>query len=125
MPLIFPSSKIETKYSTGTQSPQYKPTGRNPPVASLYNSQKYGRLVNEIRSANLDEDVEKFLILAASRHVEFNYKQIADFYTSASESVQNLMEKSALVIIDIDDAIMNGYVELSDSLFKIRDKEQS
>lgn len=33
--------------------------------------------------------------------------------------MQDLMERSALVIIDYDDAIKNGYVQLSSSLEEI------
>lgn len=33
--------------------------------------------------------------------------------------MQELMERSALVIIDYDDAIKNGYVQLSSSLEEI------
>ena len=33
--------------------------------------------------------------------------------------MQNLMEQSALVILDIDDAIANGYVKLSSDIRKI------
>lgn len=45
--------------------------------------------------------------------MKFNYSKIADYYSNASEEMQILMEKSALVIIDIDDAIANGYVKLT------------
>ena len=45
--------------------------------------------------------------------MKVNYSKIADYYSNASEEMQILMEKSALVIIDIDDAIANGYVKLT------------
>ena len=51
--------------------------------------------------------------MAAYRHLAFNYKMIADYYAGASEEMQDLMEKSALVIIDYDDAIANGYTRLN------------
>ena len=53
---------------------------------------------------------------AAQRHNVFNYKNIANYYANASEEMQELMERSALVIIDYEDAIRNGYVQLSSSL---------
>ena len=46
----------------------------------------------------------------------FNYKNIAEYYAHASKEIQELMEKSALVIIDVDDAIANGYVKLSETI---------
>ena len=48
--------------------------------------------------------------------VVFDYKKIADFYAAADENIQELMEKSALVIIDYDDAIKNGFVRHSEKL---------
>jgi hypothetical protein len=35
--------------------------------------------------------------------------------------MQQLMERSALVIIDYEDAIANGYVRLSERLKRLRD----
>jgi hypothetical protein len=64
--------------------------------------------------------VEKqFLIEAAKRHTVFNYRNIAEYYANASEEMQRLMEKSALVIIDFDDAIANGYVKMSKAMEKL------
>ena len=57
--------------------------------------------------------------MAATRHLVFNYARIADYYAHASKDVQKLMEQSALVIIDLDDAIANGYVKLSENIKKI------
>lgn len=47
------------------------------------------------------------------RHVVFNYRNIAEYYAAASPAMQGLMEDSALVIIDVDRAIANGFVNLS------------
>ena len=62
------------------------------------------------------------MIEAAKRHNCFNYQKIAEYYAGASKEMQELMEKSALVIIDYDDAIANGYVELSETLKKLRNE---
>ena len=43
--------------------------------------------------------------------IVFRYDKIADYYANSSAYMQKLMEDSALVIVDIEDAIMNGYVE--------------
>ena len=45
--------------------------------------------------------------------------EIADYYAHSNKQVQKLMEDSALVIIDLDDAIANGYVRLSKNIEKI------
>ena len=54
--------------------------------------------------------------VAASRHTVFNYAKIADYYAHADAKMQSLMEQSALVIIDFEDAIKNGYARLSDEI---------
>jgi hypothetical protein len=52
------------------------------------------------------------------RHIVFDYQKIADYYAHASKEIQELMEKSALVIIDFNKAIQNGYVKLSHEIAK-------
>ena len=37
--------------------------------------------------------------------------------------MQRLMEKNALVIIDVDDAIANGYARLSDDIMAMMEDE--
>lgn len=64
----------------------------------------------------MPSDIEEFLKTAAMRHVKFNYKAIAEFYAHADANVQELMEESALVIIDLDDAIAYGYAKLRDEI---------
>ena len=69
---------------------------------------------------DIPPEEKSFLKLAASRHIVFNYEAIADYYAHSDKKVQELMEHSALVMIDIDDAIANGYVKLSRRLNEIR-----
>lgn len=93
--------------------PQYVPTGEQPSLESLVDSATTEELISEIMAADIDKDTKDFLIKAAHRHDVFNYKNIAEYYVHASAEVQRLMERSALVIIDINDAIAFGYAELS------------
>lgn len=62
---------------------------------------------------------KRSLTIAAYRHYVFNYSRIAEYYAGASKEMQELMEESALVIIDIDDAIKNGYVKYSKRIQQI------
>ena len=39
--------------------------------------------------------------------------KIADYYAHASKEMQELMEMSALVIVDFDKAYQNGYMKLA------------
>ena len=59
------------------------------------------------------------MLSAARRHTIFNYAKIADYYASATPEMQRLMEESALVIIDFDNAIANGYVKLNKRMAEI------
>ncbi len=54
--------------------------------------------------------------LAAYRHAVFNYEMAADYYAHATPEMQRLMERSALVIIDFDAAIENGFVRLCEDI---------
>ena len=53
----------------------------------------------------------------------FNYRNIAEYYAHATPEMQRLMEKNALVIIDVDDAIANGYAKLSDDIMAMMEDE--
>ena len=55
----------------------------------------------------LPEKEKQFLMAAASRHIVFHYSKIANFYAHSSKECQELMEKSALVIIDFNKAIID------------------
>ena len=66
-----------------------------------------------------------FLKYAAARHLAFNYSKIADYYAHQGKEMQALMEKSALVIIDLNDAIANGYVTLQNRIMDIARKQTS
>lgn len=106
----------ENKYSTKTNIPQYEIQEDDVTLAECVDDEKTQSLITEIENAKISEDEKDFLIKAAFRHNVFNYAKIANYYAKASEEMQNLMEKSALVIIDYDDAIANGYVKLTKKL---------
>ncbi len=106
----------EKKYTTKIQSVVYEPRGVAPHIVEIYDNSKSQRLINEIKNSNVTEDEKKFLIYAATRHIIFNYEKIADYYTHSTPEMQNLMERSALIIIDFEKAIQLGYVKLSDDI---------
>ncbi len=113
------TSNEDKKYSKKIMKPQYLPSNKMPKLAELYQPKKYSKLIATINKSNVTEEEKKFLRLAATRHIIFNYSKIADYYAHASKEMQELMEQSALVIIDIDDAIANGYVKLSKDIKQI------
>ena len=104
------------RFSTETKIPQYDVKGTDVDYEDIIDCDKYNQLINEIEASNISEDDKKFLELAATRHIRFNYRNIAEFYAKADKEVQELMEKSALVFIDFEDAIANGYVKLTSKI---------
>lgn len=105
-----------SKYSQNAKIPQYEVQGELPEVTDLFDDSKTKELFEDIERADIPEDVRMFLRMAAHRHTVFNYKKIAEFYAHADAEVQQLMEDSALVIIDINDAIANGFVKLTKTI---------
>lgn len=106
-------------YTTKVNIPQYLPNCEKPNVDELCRTEKYMELVHNIKNADIPKDVKEFLLLAATRHIVFNYSKIADFYAHSDAQIQRLMEQSALVIIDFNDAIANGYVRFSSRIDEI------
>lgn len=111
--------EVDTKYTSKVSIPQYLPKDEKPRIEELYNTYTYDQLVSRINHAKITEEERKFLLAAATRHLVFNYSKIANYYAHSSKEVQELMEDSALVILDIDDAIAKGYVKLSKNIEKI------
>lgn len=107
-------------YTSAINIPQYEVQEETPKLSECYDISKSNSLIDEINNSNLKEEEKEFLRLAANRHNMINYRKIAEYYASANEEMQKLMEKSALVIIDYNDAIANGYTKLKDSLEEMR-----
>ena len=116
MKLFNTNETKEQKYSTKVSIPQYLPNDRKPNISLLYDYKKYSKLLYEINNSNVSDEEKNFLRLAATRHIVFDYSLIADYYANSDKEMQELMEHSGLVIIDIDDAIANGYVKLSEKI---------
>lgn len=116
--IIFPSEHDRSAglYSGKLRTPAYIPRGDAPAVSELLDAAKTKALQAEIAAADLDPALAAFLNAAAERHTVFDFHRIADFYAAASPEIQRMMERSALVIIDIDSAIEQGFVRLNDRL---------
>lgn len=103
-------------YSGKVDIPQYQIQGEMPLLSDCLNTGKTHQLIDEIRMSSVTDEEKEFLIAAAQRHSVFNYRKIAEYYAQATPDMQRLMERSALVIIDLDNAIANGYVRLSSDI---------
>lgn len=115
----------ESQYTNKIAAPIYEPKGERPPISDLSDKTRTNELCSEIEKADLPDEVRGFLLTAAQRHTVFNFRNIAEFYCHASADVQHLMERSGLIIIDMDKAIANGFVHLSERLGAIADLELS
>lgn len=117
-------SDAAPNYSRKIEAPIYEPKGDCPPVSALYDESKANEMKAEIEAAELPGDVRAFLFAAADRHTVFNFRNIAEFYAHADAETQDLMERSALVIIDYDRAIEEGYVRLSKGMLEQSEKSK-
>jgi hypothetical protein len=116
----------DSKYSKKIDAPVYEPTGDCPQIEQLYDKAKYEELIAKIyQDDDIDSEIKDFLLAAAARHIRFDFEQIAEFYAHASPDLQQLMEDSALVIVDFDKAIASGYVKLSQVIGEIYTSEKS
>jgi hypothetical protein len=102
--------------SRNIKAPSYKIQEFKPELSDLINEDKTKKLIDKIKSSNISKEEKEFLIKAAYRHNVFNYQKIADYYAHSNKEVQKLMEDSALVIIDLDKAIENGFVQLTETV---------
>ncbi|AGM11186.1 ParB-like partition protein [Haloarcula hispanica tailed virus 2] len=107
--------EVETdiEYTDKIESPVYEPTGDRPPIEDLTSEEKALRLREKVEDADLPEEVEDFLKMAAMRHVVFDYENIAEWYAHADPEVQDLMEDLTLVIVDYDQAVEQGFVQFA------------
>jgi ParB-like chromosome segregation protein Spo0J len=112
-------------YTRKVEAPAYQITGEKPDITALYDKSRYDQLVREINSSSMTDEQKQFLLLAATRHIVFDYQNIAEFYAHSDASMQKLMEDSALIIIDFNRAIELGFVRLSDQVKEQYSKDNS
>lgn len=115
----------ENKYTQKVDIPTYEPTEEKPLLEELYDDAKAMDLINSIQRSKLQEKEKQFLMTAASRHIVFNYEKIASFYAHSSKECQELMENNALVIIDFNKAIENGFVRLTEEINDMFDNSKN
>lgn len=113
----------DSKYTLKVEVPQYLPSAVCPDLSELLDTTKYYQLLHDIEKSNVSEQEKQFLRLSATRLIGFNFSLIADYYSHTDKEMQELMEKQALVIIDIEDAIANGYVEYSKTMDSLLRKQ--
>ena len=110
-------------YSAKVKIPQYQICGDVPQLYELVDTSKTDELISKIDSSSLPKEEKEFLRIAAYRHAVFNYKKIAEYYAASEAEIQQLMEDSALVIIDFNDAIANGYCKMMGRIKELEGNE--
>lgn len=112
---------LDEKYISKIDIPQYEPTGKHVELmGDCCMTERYEQFIKDVDASSCSDAVKSFLRLAATRHIKFNYRAIAEYYANdADAEVQNLFERLALVIIDYDDAMKYGYVKISKELENI------
>lgn len=103
----------DSPYTGKIEVPIYDIKGESLALSDLYDKSKTKELIAEIEAADIPENIKEFLKVSAYRHTIFNYANIAEYYAESPAEVQELMEKSALVIIDYDKAVEGGFIKLS------------
>lgn len=119
LPVWENNEKEDNPYTEKVNIPVYEANNEKPKLSETYDKNKFEELIEKIESSSLDKEYKEFLKLCATRHIVFNYQKIADLYAHSDEQMQNLMEQSALVIIDFNKAIENGFVRLTEELKQI------
>ena len=115
----------DESYSAKITVPHYEIIGEKPGLEELFDDTRAKELQAEIADADIPNQVKQFLSVAAMRHVVFNYRKIAEYYPHAPKNVQRLMEESALVIVDLEDAIRLGFVKFSESIEDLIAEEEN
>jgi len=95
-------------YSDKVDTPVYEIEGPKPEIYELYDDDKAQRLLDEVESMDVDDDLKQFLMFACYRQIVFDYEQIAEFYAHSDAEIQEIFEKLHLVIVDIGRAIEDG-----------------
>lgn len=109
---------LSDNYSRKIEAPIYEITGERPKISEMIDRTKTEALQKTIMETSLPDDVRSFLLYAAERHTVFNFKNIAEYYAHADATTQELMEQSALIIIDFDRAIEDGFIKLATGMME-------
>ena len=111
--------KEDNPYSDKVEKPLYEAKGNKPLLNELYDDSKAKVLLESIDKAKLDPQLKSFLRLAAYRHIVFHYENIAEYYCHSDQPTQQFFEDSALVIVDYNSAIKNGWIRISKAIDEI------
>ena len=80
----------------------------------------------QIENSALDKETKDFLRKASYRFIKFDFTKIAEYYSHIENSEEKeLFELLALVIIDFNKAIENGFIEMQNEFEKMFAEENN
>ena len=105
------TARDKKKYSTKIGTVIYEPKQTNHSPKDLFvENTSFDKLIEEIEN----EDLRKMLRHRASYFTVFNYSKIADYYAyQATDQEKRIFEKMALVLLDKDQLIENGFSKIA------------
>lgn len=104
-------NELDNKFSANLGTVIYEPKETNHSPEDLYNIDE--SIFDEIDALNSSDELKKFLKLRACWLAELSFDKIADYYAyQATPEEQAIFEKLALVLLDRDKLIENGYSDL-------------
>lgn len=109
----------DNNYSRKIETPLYEPTGKNPSISELVNTESVESLLKEIDRSQVSEEQKTILRVCAYRHARINFEAMAEYYAHQDEEMQRLMENNALVVIDYDKALERGFIEMTKRLLEL------
>ena len=111
-------------YTAKIEVPIYEVRGEKPKIEELVDCEKVQKLIVEIENMEgIEKEIKDFLLIAVTRFYGFNFSKIADFYAHSDDKVKRIMEKLALVIVDYDKAIENGFVDFVLDIMEEQEEE--
>jgi hypothetical protein len=107
-------NKLDEKYSQKIGQVIYEPKETNHQVSDFFEREnKFDEDIEKIEN----EELKEMLYARASFFSTFNFAKIADYYAyQATDEEKKVFEKLALVLLDKDQLIENGFYDLIDNI---------
>jgi len=107
-------NKLDDKYTQNIGEVVYEPKETNHKISDLFQSEtKFDKEIEQIKNQEL-RDLFKARV---SYFGNFNFAKIADYYAyQATPEEQRIFEKLALVLLDKDQLIENGFSKIIESI---------
>ena len=110
-------------YTTKINIPKYEPKGENVAICEMFNDTKEKELKDVVRAKCGNSELRNFLLKACDRFCVFDFRNIAEYYSQADDETKKLFEMLGLVIVDYEQAISNGFVELNKDMMELQRQE--